>query len=95
MTNLPASSPSVPPPWLASHRARLHLLANDLAPGVSEAVLAVSEKGSMVVERAWKTTLGAWMDVKVASTIFWRWFSWWPELGQQCNWRDGSCSEMK
>jgi hypothetical protein len=24
-----------------------------------------------------------------------RWFSFWPETGQQCSWMDGSCSDLK
>lgn len=107
---------SNPPRWIKSHRARLHLLANDADPRISEPVCAISRLGELVVKTAWKSTVAAWMDVKVASTIFWvspppsrphlplltyprsfsqRWFSWWPEYGQQCGWLDGSCSQLK
>lgn len=97
----PASAVDAPL-WPHSHRPRLSRFANDDSPLSSSSssaapALAVDGATGTVVlappasAATWKRR---WMDVHLASTVFWRWFSWWPETGQQCEWWSGTCKAL-
>lgn len=83
-----------PPRWPSAHRPRLSHFANtaDLNNSSSTPALSVDgATGQMTVGSSSVGWKARWLDVHLASTSWWRWFSWWPESGQQCSWWDGTC----
>ena len=83
------------PRWLQSHRPRLSLFANDQTKSPDPPVeLDVSTGGVRATLTTWGVRWKRWLDVHLASSIFWRIFPFWPETGQQCNWWDGTCRSL-
>lgn len=83
------------PRWLQSHRPRLSLFANDHTKSPDPPVELDRETGGIrTALTTWGTEWKRWLNVHLASSIFWRIFSWWPETGQQCSWSDGTCRSL-
>lgn len=78
--------------WERAHRPRLSAFAN--APdGGAQALEVDPQTGGArwAADGGWRRR---WVDVHLAASVFWRWLSWWPEKGQQCDYLDGSCAAL-